>query len=195
MARSVRLDEAVLLEWSGWVYARLARKEPLVRCETRLFEAIERALAPTKARPKRKPRASGDVLAATAKLHRWAKKAEKRERRAAETADLWKQAMARSGGFCECKCGRAFHEEGENKPEMDHEASRRVPQTITNVWMLTLACHRERQRNRPSEVHWLRIFLWHCKRLGYEKEAKRVEDRIAVVEVKGALPASPRVRP
>lgn len=149
-------------------------------------------------KPKRKPRKPPTPLSA-ADARAWTRiasqagirtKAQKR----AETADLWNQAMVRSGGFCECECGRAFADEGDNKPELDHEASRRVPQTITNVWMLARVCHHQRQANKPSEDYWLRNFLRHCQKHNYAKEARRVENRIAVVEVKSNLPASPNLR-
>jgi hypothetical protein len=78
---------------------------------------------------------------------------------------------------------------------MDHEASRRVPQTLQNVWMLARVCHRQRQANRPDEVTWLLVFLRHCRKHGYVQEARRVEDRIAVVETKTTLPAAPRTTP
>lgn len=194
MARSVRID----LEAAKHIYGACRDgRAPEVWALALLKYALARLdRVPTKARPKRKPlRSTRDHHRPRSPFGRAALNESKRERRAAETADLWKQAMARSGGECECRqCGRVFTEEGDNKPEMDHQASRRVPQTLQNVWMLAAACHRFRQQNRPSERYWLGVFWEHCMRQGYHREAQRVEDRIHVVDVKGALPAAPRTR-
>lgn len=194
---TISMKAARALEaWRKWFGARLDRitdaraGEDYSGYEMDLFDATAPAPKRKPRKPPRKPPRSAFDHAVNDRLTR-PSKAQKR----AETADLWKQAMVRSGGFCECGCGRAFHEEGDNKPEMDHEASRRVPQTITNVWMLARVCHHQRQANKPSEEYWLRVFLVHCRRHEYWNEARRVEDRIAVVGVKTTLPAAPKVTP
>lgn len=196
MARSIRISEEAArtaLAWMGQsrVPAAVKASEEL-RGELKRLELppsladYDRMKTPGSERPaamRRSPKVSHKS--------RRPSKEEKRE----ETAKLWRIALSRSGGTCECGCGRVFQEEGDCKPEMDHEASRRVPQTPTNVWMLAMVCHRQRQGNRPSEEYWLRNFLRHCQKHDYMQEAKRVEDRIAVVAVKSGLPASPRVGP
>jgi hypothetical protein len=191
MGRSVRISEEDARVFEELVGEYRPDAAPLGRLRSALAR-LDRIPKEPRA-PRKKATGSEFVERWTKHIRGGSRKPSKEEKRDA-TAVLWKAAMARSGGSCECGCGRVFAEEGENKPEMDHEASRRVPQTLQNVWMLALAHHRMRQQNRPSERWWLGNFLVHCRRHGYLREADRVEARIAVVEVKAALPAAPRTQ-
>lgn len=201
MARSVRISEQALVTALFWIPEEsphprdVAAREELREALGQLgsLHPLARLDRTPKGKPRRKSwrqlalarkkRQSGQTVKASRDTPLVSRKPSRSEKRD-ETAKLWQLAMSRSCGVCECGCGRVFHEEGENKPEMDHQASRRVPQTIQNVWMLALHCHRMRQGHRPSERFWLGEFLRHCREHGYLMEARRVEDRIAVTERK-----------
>lgn len=102
MARSVRLRLAVAKELMNFAKYATGYEVGLFIQLRRAIDAVDRAS--TKARPKRKPRSSPELLRAYKTLLPEAlasKKAEKRERR----ADIRRACWRRSGGRCECGYG------------------------------------------------------------------------------------------
>lgn len=143
--------------------------------------ALESALRP----PRRSPRAQRFAL--KAKKAKSIKHSTKRE----ETRAIWEACRERSDGYCECGCGRWFQEEGPNKPEMDHQASRREPQSVFNCWLLAQFCHDRRQKGEPDTRYWLDKYIRHCRKHvrhesdQYAAEARRAEARLrGIVEVR-----------
>lgn len=140
-----------------------ALRKPTRKVRGRLFKAARKM--------------PSSVLVAPTPLQR---RASKRE----ETASIYEAVAKRADGYCECGCGRWFQGEGPNKPELDHQASRRVPQTTWNTWMLAKFCHELRQSGNPDTRYWLEKYIRHCRRHiihagdEYAAEARRAGARL-----------------
>lgn len=103
------------------------------------------------------------------------------------TAKLRAAALERAAGFCECGCTRFLGEDA----QMDHQAGRaRVPQKLSNVWMLTAKCHEEKTLSKPDAATWLERYIKHCSRWGYATEKARAESRLVFVVTRAQLGAS-----
>lgn len=106
-----------------------------------------------------------------------AKKKTKRADKNAETVEIRYAVAKRAGDRCECGCGQMFAVF--DPLEMDHFFPKgRTPQTVENCWALTRSSHALKTRNFPSAGWWLEQFIRHCKRYGYEAEAKRAQRRL-----------------
>ena len=120
-----------------------------------------------------------------AKKERRATKAERRAAHNAETADIHREVAIRADGKCEA-CGSYFAPF--SPAHMDHQAGRaKLPQSVTNCWLLCFACDRDKTENRPSRAHWLQKFAEHCDRHNYWSEAKRARRDLATAQAKEAM--------
>jgi hypothetical protein len=98
-------------------------------------------------------------------------KVDKEEKAAAhrqEIGEIRAFCLQRAGGLCECGCGRRLDLSGF---ELDHWLNgigrRRQQQSIENCWVLSLRCHGERQRLKPSTPVWNARFAVHARKYGY----------------------------
>lgn len=148
-------------------------------------------------------------------------KALRKESRREETAAIREACLQRANGVCECGCGRAVIADPafanlDNKAELEHPFSKgkgaRLPQSVETCWILRADCHRERTNNRPDAATWWRKFIAHCIKRFEERFEESVaagtaadtnysgvalgeaRKRLAFVEVRAALPSSPRTR-
>lgn len=89
----------------------------------------------------------------------------------------------RANGDCECGCGDGV------TPEFgrcDHFFGRaKVVEAIDNCWALTVKCDEAKTANRPSARYWLEKFIVHARKHGYDMEAVRAENKVAVLIQKG----------
>ncbi len=89
----------------------------------------------------------------------------------------------RSRGFCECGCGKRITFENSR---LDHFFGRaRIPESVSNTWLVAIACDELKTACKPSSVYWLRLFREHCRRHRYREEFERAQTRIAVLKQKG----------
>lgn len=105
------------------------------------------------------------------------KSAARKRTKAAQTRGLREQLLLRARE-CEAMCGRALP--GKFDPgSMDHFFGKaKVPQALSNVWLLCIHCNRAKTDNVPTSDHWLRLFIQHCNRHGYAAEADRARARL-----------------
>lgn len=93
-------------------------------------------------------------------------------------AALW----VRSGGRCECGCGRRLTKWD---AETDHFWGRaKAAQRPETCWLLAAEHHREKTENRPSRVHWIRKFLVHLEAHGFgrSESAEKCRNELAAEE-------------
>lgn len=93
--------------------------------------------------------------------------------------------LHRSGGYCECGCGRWF---GEHDGHLDHFFGRgagRPEESVSNCWALSVHCDDARTNNRPSAEHWLNRFIVHAEQHGYLPEVELAEARLECLRAKG----------
>jgi 5-methylcytosine-specific restriction endonuclease McrA len=103
------------------------------------------------------------------------KKAQRRSK-ADETHAIRLQAFSRSGGSCECGCGRTI---SFASGELDHfHGKGKVKQALSNVWALTRDCHVAKTNSKPDARWWLEAFIQHCGRHGYKAEAEKAKARL-----------------
>ena len=93
--------------------------------------------------------------------------------------DVRAAVVNRADGCCEA-CGRGVGENG----EFDHYFSRREADHVSTGWYLCRECHFRRTRNEPSAQHWIRRFMEHCKKFGFEVSHQRAAARLAVQVLK-----------
>lgn len=100
------------------------------------------------------------------------------------TRDIYTACVQRSRGWCECGCGKRLR-----AAELDHFFGRhRVPEAVSNCWLITVECHHAKTDNKPDAATWLRKFIAHCKRHGYAEEQARAEARLEWVTTRAAFP-------
>lgn len=95
------------------------------------------------------------------------------------------EVWERSGGRCECGCGRRITWDGGLKFNMDHFLGRaRAPQSPENCWALARDCDTRRTLNQPDREHWLQVFLLHLEQHGFgsSETAKGIRDELASAE-------------
>ena len=96
-----------------------------------------------------------------------------KERKA--TSSIRTEVFKRAGGCCECGCGRSFSDF--DPGQLDHFLGRgKAPQSVENCWALMKACHLSKTRNSPTAAYWLRIFVNHQQRYGYD--SRRAQNRL-----------------
>ena len=84
--------------------------------------------------------------------------------------------MKRADGKCEA-CGKWKGE----ALTYDHAHSRREPDAVETGWALCWdPCHAAKTRNDPSAQWWIRRFIEHCEKHGYETSASRSRVRLEV---------------
>jgi 5-methylcytosine-specific restriction endonuclease McrA len=128
----------------------------------RLWLLLEAALSP---KPKK-------VAAAKAKR---AVKASRRASKAEETAEIYGAVRLRAAGRCEA-CDLPFSTF--NPGEMDHFFGRgKVPQAISNCWLICHLCHSQKTLSLPDATKWLDRFETHARFYRYVAEARRAGSR------------------
>lgn len=198
---SFSLHEAVPLQaWAELQRALLPKERRAWTPAVAAAADLRRQSRPTKAQ-KRRPNSWQGIVDSL----RESSKAQKR----LETDVIYATCLARAAGHCECGCGGvldavpagwAWSTRPMGVPEMDHFASRRVPQTVQNCWILRADCHREKTRNHPDAAAWLRRFMAHCDQriiageASYCEAANAASRRLVFVMTRSALPAAPRIR-
>lgn len=89
--------------------------------------------------------------------------------------------VKRAGGHCENCCafaGEAGH--------ADHFWGRaKVPEALSNVWLLCPKCDHEKTTNTPSRQVWLERFAIHCALYGYQAEVKLALVKLEALKAKG----------
>lgn len=106
----------------------------------------------------------------------------KKRTRGKDTKTIRAELVGRSNGICECGCRTAFSALA--PAEMDHEFGRvRVPQAVSNCWLLRADCHRDKTRNKPSNAYWLRKFIAHSEKHGLDDEAAMAFKRLESIRV------------
>lgn len=91
----------------------------------------------------------------------------------------------RASGYCEASCGSWVGEAGEGG-HLDHFFGRaKVPEAVSNCWMLCPPCDEARTNNRPSARVWLLVFIAHCKQHGFTAEAKLARTKLSTLAAKG----------
>lgn len=107
-----------------------------------------------------------------ARVRKEAKKKTKKE----ATSSVRAQVAKRAGELCECGCGIEFTEF--NRAEFDHFMGKARSEKVETCWMLRRDCHRAKTVGVPSRDYWLRKFIRHCERHGYENAAREVAKEI-----------------
>lgn len=96
--------------------------------------------------------------------------------------DLHQTLVDRARGRCECGCGAYLLETGK---EVDHFFGRaKAEEGESTCWVLSPACHFRKTRNSPDGGYWLRLFIKHCERWGYNESVIRAEARLAMVDTR-----------
>ena len=69
---------------------------------------------------------------------------------------------------------------------MDHVFGRaKVPQSISNCWALCLPCDTRKTLNQPSAYFWLKRFMVHAAKHGYDAEMQRAMGKMYALIAKG----------
>jgi len=97
------------------------------------------------------------------------------------TREVRAQVFERARGKCEA-CKRQLGESG----HLDHMFGRaKAPTAVDTCWALCLKCDDDKTHNRPSAIHWLRLFWVHCRVWGYEGPAERAAVKANTLKAKG----------
>lgn len=90
----------------------------------------------------------------------------------------------RAGGSCEA-CGRWVGVAGESG-HLDHFFGRaKVPESVSNCWLLCVPCDNARTNSKPSAGHWLERFIAHCKLHDLTAEAELARTKFNTLGAKG----------
>lgn len=138
-------------------------------------DAIDRALAPTKASKFRTKR-------------RTEKRAAKREK-GAKTSAVYRLVAARAGLVCECGCGRWFRGLS-GAAHLDHFEGRARSESLETCWLIRSDCHARKHAGDPSRAFWLGRFADHCDKHGYATAAAATRDALFAAQAKQQLYAN-----
>lgn len=143
-----------------------------------LLGELQRAMSAATARTGAKLPAQ--KFAKPSALDREKKRDEKHGRKARNTMKVYDLVRLRSGGMCECGCERPFNAGPmlDSAPEMDDFFGGAKHRNSRECWMLRAECHRAKTANKPDRAVWLRKFISHCHRYGFDFERKRAEAKL-----------------
>ena len=106
---------------------------------------------------------------------------ERRSERNETTAEVRAAVFARSGGRCECGCGRQLW----HSWELDHffgGPKRNESNTVEGCWALTPKCHSDKTENKPNHGEWLWNYRFHCSQHGYVAQVAAVNRALALYQ-------------
>lgn len=158
---------------------------------------LRRALTPER------PKSGGDREKAL-------RKESKRERRASIRADVFKRSWFSDGDptddYQRCE-GPALHDPvlgvlggrcAAQATDLSHlfgKGKGRLPESVRTCAAWCRDCHKAFGANRPSAKAWWTFIAWWLRSQGFLLEAAAAEKRAVFVEVRAALPSSPRTNP
>lgn len=135
------------------------------------------------------------------------RKESKRERRASIRADVFKRSWFSDGDptddYQRCE-GPALHDPvlgvlggrcAAQATDLSHlfgKGKGRLPESVRTCAAWCRDCHKAFGANRPSAKAWWTFIAWWLRSQGFLLEAAEAEKRAVFVEVRAALPSSPR---
>jgi hypothetical protein len=114
-----------------------------------------------------------------------------------ETARIWEACWRRSGGRCECGCGRVVMRdvEGDSRATLDHWRGRgKAKQSVHNCWILAASCHRERTDSIPTRRAWVTRFIYHCRLWAQQSPTEDRGYQEQILDARDELAGRVRVR-
>lgn len=101
----------------------------------------------------------------------------------ASTKRLRAAVCKRAEGSCE-HCGSWVGLDGE-EAHLDHAFGRaKVPEAVSNCWLLCIEDDSHKTLNQPSAAYWLIAFAAHCEKYGFAAEQERALAKLQALQVK-----------